>query len=86
MVLNNTILRYAVSRDDGEWTNFDTASGELGRRLDAAAADSSPHDERLLLDQIKVVYSNYLAAARLIHTQIYGTHVTLFRLEESHRL
>jgi signal transduction histidine kinase len=80
--LNNRILRYAASRDENEWTNFDATSRELGQWIRTQQPITSLPEERTLLNQIKTGYSNYLAAADVIHTRIYGTHVTLVRLVE----
>ncbi len=80
--LNNLVVRYAASRNETEWTNFDATSRELGQWISTQQPLSSSPEERALLSQIQAAYSNYLAAAELIHTRIYGTRVTLFRLIE----
>jgi signal transduction histidine kinase len=82
LALNNLILSYAVSRDDADWTSFNTTSRELGRTINRQQPLSSSPQDRMLLNQIRGVFSNYLAAAEVIHTRIYGARVTLFRLEE----
>jgi signal transduction histidine kinase len=81
--LDNLILRYAAYRDDADWTNFDENSREFKNRwINKQQPLSSSPEEQTLLRQIHDVYSNYLAAASVIHKRIYGTHVTLFRLVE----
>ena len=80
--LNILVLRYATYRDPADWTNFDQTSTELGRWIGRQQPISSPQEERLLLNQIKAAYTNYVAAAEAIHTKIYGMHVSLIRVEE----
>jgi signal transduction histidine kinase len=80
--LNNLVVRYAASRNDAEWTEFGATSRELGQWIHTQQPLSSSPEERALLNQIQAAYSNYLAAAELIHTRIYGPRVNLFRLVE----
>lgn len=80
--LNNQILRYAVSRDDADWTNFDATSRQLDGWINLQQPLSSSEEEQTVLNQIRTVFSNYLDAAIVIHKRIYGTQVTLFRLVE----
>lgn len=80
--LNNLVLHYATNPDPDVWTNFDMASSELNRWINEQQPISSPQQERLLLNQIKSVYTNYVAAAESLHTKIYGPRVNFLRLEE----
>ena len=80
--LNVLMLRYAAYREPEDWTNFDKTSAELGRWINEQQPITSPREERLLLAQIRSVYSNYVAAAETIHTRIYGMRVSLIRVEE----
>ena len=80
--LNILVLQYAAYRDSADWTNFDQTSTELGRWIARQQPISAPQEERPLLNQIKTVYTNYVAAAKAIHKRIYGMRVSLIRVEE----
>jgi signal transduction histidine kinase len=80
--LNNIILRYAAYRDPNDWTNFNQASGELGRWIEQQQPLLSSQKELPLLNQIKTVFSNYVAAATAINTMIYGNRQSLIRVVE----
>jgi signal transduction histidine kinase len=80
--MNNMVLRYAAYRDSADWTNFDTASKELGRWLNEQQPILPSQKERPLLDQINAAYKDYLAAALAINTRIYGPHTTVIRVVE----
>lgn len=80
--LNNLVLRYAAYRNASDWTNFDINSQLLEQWLNKQQPISTSPEEQTLLRQIKSTYLNYLAAAEVIHTRIYGSRVTLFRLAE----
>jgi signal transduction histidine kinase len=72
LYLNNIILRYAAYRDPNDWTNFNLASGELGGWIDQQQPLLSSREERPLLNKIKAVFTNYVAAANAINQKIYG--------------
>jgi len=80
--LNNMVLRYAAYQNSSDWTNFETASTELASWIDAQQPIVSSKAERPLFNQIKAVYTNYVAAANAIHDKIYGNRQTLVRVEE----
>jgi len=80
--LNILLLRYAADRETQDWDDFQAASLELKNWIDAQQPIVSLKEERPLLDQIKVIYTNYLAAAAVIHTKIYGNRTHYFRLVE----
>ncbi len=76
------ILRYAAYQNTEDWTNFEVTSAELSRWIDEQQPIASPQTERPLLNQIKTVYTKYLAAAKAIHTRIYGNREFFFRVVE----
>jgi signal transduction histidine kinase len=80
--LNNLVLRYAAYRDSGDWTNFSTASKELGRWLNQQQPILSSQTERPFLDKINTAYKDYLMAADAINSKIYGTHQSIMRVIE----
>lgn len=80
--LNNTMLRYAVSRDEADWTNFCTASQELDLWLNQQQPLLSSQKERPFLDDIAAAYKDYLTAAVALNTKIYGARVSITRLRE----
>jgi len=81
--LNLLVLRYAAYQETEDWTNFETTSAELGRWIDEQRPiTTSAKKEQPLLNQIKAVYTNYVAAAEAIHTRIYGSRQPFFRLVE----
>lgn len=79
--LNNVVFRFAAYRDPGIWTNFEAGSQELGRWIHQQQPISSLPNERLLLDQVKAGYSNYLAAAETFH-RAYGSGQSFFRVSQ----
>jgi signal transduction histidine kinase len=81
LTLNNQVLRFAAYRDPGDWTNFEAGSQDLGRWIREQQPISSSPDERLLLNQIRAGYSDYLAAAEAIH-RAYGNNQSFFRVTQ----
>ncbi|HTV75490.1 MAG TPA: ATP-binding protein, partial [Candidatus Baltobacteraceae bacterium] len=80
--LNNMVLRYAAYQEPEDWTDFEMTSLELNRWINEQQPIVSSREERPLLNQIKTVYTNYLAAADAIHAKIYGNRQSLIRVEE----
>jgi len=80
--LNYSVLRYAAYHDPQDWTNFVTTSKELDLWIGKQQPISSWQREQPLLDQVKVAYSNYVAAANVINTKIYGPRQSQIRVEE----
>jgi len=80
--MNNMLLRYAAYRNPEDWTNFDTASQELGRWIDGQRPIWSAETEQPLLDQIHAAYKDYVAAATAINTRIFFFHQSITRLDE----
>ena len=75
--LNNTVLRYGVTRDSNEWVRFDDDSSALGRWIDDQRAILTSEDEsailseeeKAILAQINIAYQAYVKAAKQIHTR-----------------
>jgi signal transduction histidine kinase len=80
--LNNLVLRYAAYREPADWTNFDAASKDLERWINAQQPILSSQKERPFLDQINAAYEDYLAAATAVNTRIYATHQSITRVVE----
>jgi signal transduction histidine kinase len=80
--LNNQLLRYAAYRDESDWTNFVTDSQALGRWFNQQQPILSAQKERPFLDLITAAYKDYLAAADVINTKLYGTHQSMLRVVE----
>ncbi len=80
--LNIMVLRYAADRETKDWDDFQAASLELGNWIDTQQPIVSLQKERPLLNQIKVVYANYVAAADAIHKKIYGNRTHYIRMVE----
>ncbi|HUB86847.1 MAG TPA: ATP-binding protein [Verrucomicrobiae bacterium] len=80
--LNNLVLRYAAYDNLEDWTNFEETSLELSNWIDAQQISVSSSEERPLFQQIKVAFTNYMAAADAIHTRIYGSRQPIVRVEE----
>jgi signal transduction histidine kinase len=80
--LNNMVLRYAAYDNLEDWTNFETTSATLSRWIAEQQPIESSKAERLLFDQIKVVFTNYLGTADAIHARIYGDRQPIVRVEE----
>lgn len=76
------ILRYAAYQNTVDWTNFEATSADLKRWIEAQQPIVSPQTEQPLLNQIKTAYTNYLAAAKAIHTRIYGNNEFFTRVVE----
>ena len=68
--LNNSLLRYGVSRNGKNWHQFDTNSAILDHWIDDQRPILSTEKERRILDEINSDYDAYLAAARGIHTRV----------------
>ncbi len=67
--LNNLILRYAISEDAGDWTNFTTASADLGKWFSDQQSILIAPTESPFLQRIDAAYTEYLAAADSIHSE-----------------
>jgi signal transduction histidine kinase len=80
--MNNLVLRYAAYNNAEDWTNFDVASQKLSVWLTEHQPLLSAPKERPFLDQIQAGYLDYLAAARAIHTRIYGSNQSHVRITE----
>jgi signal transduction histidine kinase len=80
--LNNLMLRYAVSRESADWTNFTTTSIELGKWFNEQQPILVSPGERPFLQRINTAYADYLAAAAAIHQKIYATPQSVTRLKE----
>jgi signal transduction histidine kinase len=71
--LNNSLLHYALTRDQGQWARFEQASGDLDRWIDEHDSNLNPHSllttekEREQFKQINRAYDDYLSAARGVH-------------------
>lgn len=80
--LNNDVLRFAVSRENSDWTNFLSHSRDLGNWLNQQQPILVYRSERPFLDRINSAFSNYLSAAAAIHQKIYPTRQSVTRLVE----
>jgi hypothetical protein len=80
--LNNTVLRYGVSHDPGDWAHFDLDSKALDRWIDDQRPVLSTETEREILDRINTSYDDYLAAAAQIHARIDSLSQPATRLNE----
>ena len=80
--LNNVVLRYAAYRNAEDWTNFSSASAELGVWLNEQQPILSSQKERPFLDRINAAYDDYLRAAETIHTKIFASRQSVTRLVE----
>jgi signal transduction histidine kinase len=84
--LNNLILRYGISEDAGDWTNFTAASADLGKWFNDQQAILVAPTESPFLQRIDAAYAEYLAAADLIHSKIYAQPRSVTRLKEFNQL
>jgi signal transduction histidine kinase len=80
--LNNLTLRYAAYRNEADWTNFSTASKELGRWFNEQQPILSSQKEQPFLDSISAAYRDYLDAAHSLNRRIYGPRQNAIRLSE----
>jgi signal transduction histidine kinase len=80
--LNNLVLRYAVSRDPVDWSNFTATSTELGKWYNVQQPIMVSPAESPFLQRINAAYADYLDAAATIHKKIYATPQSVTRLKE----
>src|SRR5882672_6551198 len=72
--LNNLMFRYAMLRDSQQWAQFDQASGDLDRWIDAHDPSLNPRSplsteqERQAFQELNRAYDEYLSAARAVHS------------------
>jgi signal transduction histidine kinase len=72
--LNNAVLRYVLVRDPKQWAQFEQASGELDRWIDAHDPSLNPGSELKTEAESKAIqalnraYDDYLISARAVYT------------------
>jgi signal transduction histidine kinase len=84
--LNNSMLRYAMTRDPRHWEKFDQASRDLDRWTDDYDPSLNPRSplttdsERQIFTELNRAYADYLRAARTVHanTQLPLANATQF--------
>jgi signal transduction histidine kinase len=64
--LNNTLLRYGVSRLASDWDQFAASSKDLDNWIDDQASTLTSDREKQILDQINAAYDLYMKEARKI--------------------
>jgi signal transduction histidine kinase len=80
--LNNSMLRYALTRSPGQWERFDNASKDLDHWIDQHDPALNPHsplttaNERELFAELNRSYDEYLAAAQAVHSNAQPALVT----------
>lgn len=67
LALNSSLLRFTVSREPGTWSDFQRASGDLGRWLDEQEPTLRTDFEHDLFRQLNATYDDYLQAAQQVH-------------------
>jgi len=68
LTLNNSMLDFAVRREEARWSEFEQSSAGLSRWIDARIAKLNSDRERSIFSQLRAAYEDYLAAARRLHT------------------
>src|SRR5258708_174653 len=68
--LNNHVLRYSLSRDVNDWSQFESVSKELDDWIDQQRPIESSDKERSIHDLINTNYDSYMAAARDIAAKV----------------
>jgi signal transduction histidine kinase len=80
--LNNAMLRFGVSRDPADWTQFESHSQALDRWIDAQYALLSTAREKHIWDEVNAAFDDYIASARPIHAKIRSSTEPATRLDE----
>ena len=80
--LENTMLHYAVSQDNSDWTNFLAGSRDLSNWLNEQKSVLVAPAERPFLERMDAAFNDYLAAATKLHIKIYPTRQSVTRLRE----
>jgi len=80
--LNNTVLRYGVSRDAADWDHYEHDSAGLDHWIDLQRPILPTEQEKEILDKINAAYDDYMAAARQIAAKIKTSSQPATRLGE----
>jgi signal transduction histidine kinase len=74
LILNDSMLRYALVRDPQQWAQFERASSDLDHWIDDHDPSLNPHspltteDERRAFMELNRAYDDYLGSARAVHS------------------